>query len=311
MAYELKAGEKLPHAIRRITQKQVECILSELSHQRPGHTEKAIHEARKDLKKARAVLRLVRNELGGRVYRRDACRLRNVAHALATQRDVEAQLKTVEKFLGRHRGRNIRAAWLKLSRFLRERRRKLLNQKNGDGKKLTADLCATRRHIKHWPVDEIKWHDLACGIRRTYERGLQAFRVAARARTPANLHEWRKRVKDLWYQSRILKPVQQEAITAFADRLKRLSDYLGDEHDLFMIEESAKNAGLDCGELEAVSRLVCTHRAKLQEQAFELGRRLYSEKSSEFAARIERYGKAACRQWADGGSKNAKNHQNQ
>lgn len=292
MAYELKQGEKLHRGIRRITQKRVQRIICELAHSREPKAER-VHEARKNLKKARAALRLVRDELGDRRYHRDARHLRKVAHALSDERDAQVQLQTAEKLLDEPHGKLLREALMKMHRVLKERLREALYQSNGNGKKFEPELRAARRHAKNWPVSNLKWTDLACGIGQTYKRGSEAFQVAGRTRKPEDLHEWRKRAKDLWYQLRILKPVDEHDIAALAGQMKKLGQLLGDDHDLFMIGEASITAELNCRELEAIADLVHRRRERLQKEAFQLGRRLFSPKPSEFVRRIERYGQGA------------------
>lgn len=304
MAYELKVGEKLPHAIRRVTRLQVRRVLCDLTQSsRNGHAEaERVHEARKNLKKARAALRLVRDELGNRFYRRDARHLRKVAQALSDQRDIEVQLETVQKLHKAYKGRLMRSALVKLRRVLTEREKKVSGGAKGKSDKLEMELCAARQDIKRWPVNKLKWREMACGISMTFGRSGKAFHAARRTPSPENLHEWRKRAKDLWYQVRILKPIQPEALDKLTGCLKQLGQLLGDDHDLFMIEEAARQAGLECRELEALSKAVTSQRAQLQKKAFALGRELYEEKPSAFAFRIERYGKAACRAWKGSGN---------
>jgi CHAD domain-containing protein len=53
-----------------------------------------------------------------------------------------------------------------------------------------------------------------------------------------NFHEWRKRVKDLSYHLQMLNPIWPEQICAAASELKELSDYLGDDHDLVLLEQA-------------------------------------------------------------------------
>ena len=55
-----------------------------------------MHEARKDLKKARAVLRMVRHRMDDEVYQRENVRLRDAGQALAGTRDAEAKVGTIE-----------------------------------------------------------------------------------------------------------------------------------------------------------------------------------------------------------------------
>ena len=64
MAYKFKAGESVPESIRRIVTEELESAADELDGAAGAKREEAIHEARKSVKKSRAILRLLRPELG-------------------------------------------------------------------------------------------------------------------------------------------------------------------------------------------------------------------------------------------------------
>ena len=49
------------------------------------------------------------------------------------------------------------------------------------------------------------WEALAPGVRRQYGRGADALASLGDAPTDEQLHEWRKRAKDLWYHLRLLR----------------------------------------------------------------------------------------------------------
>ena len=55
-----------------------------------------MHGARKDLKKTRALLRLVRPALPGKVYRRENRELRDIARALSSTRDADVLVAVVD-----------------------------------------------------------------------------------------------------------------------------------------------------------------------------------------------------------------------
>ncbi|MEX2473331.1 MAG: CHAD domain-containing protein, partial [Gemmatimonadota bacterium] len=83
MSYALQPDESLPSGLRRIADEQVGKALDSLASAADSREEAAagIHDARKRFKKVRAVLRLVRKELGSDRYHgeneafRDAGRL--------------------------------------------------------------------------------------------------------------------------------------------------------------------------------------------------------------------------------------------
>ena len=59
-AYRLKAGEPLPEGIALIARGRIDHAIAELSDKTDSTAEEAVHEARKDLKKLRALLRMTR-----------------------------------------------------------------------------------------------------------------------------------------------------------------------------------------------------------------------------------------------------------
>ena len=89
--------------------------------------------------------------------------------------------------------------------------------------------------------------------RRTYAEGRKAFARADAEPSADNLHEWRKRVKDLWYQQQLLEDSWPGVMKAQAKEAKKLSKLLGDDHDLTVLAEH-----VDDPELHA---LIDTRRA--------------------------------------------------
>jgi hypothetical protein len=84
-------------AVRRIGRELIEHALECLKQ----CGAEAIHCARKDVKKARAVLRLVRSEIGKKTFCRITELLREAAHQLAAPRDAYVKVQTLRN-LTRH-----------------------------------------------------------------------------------------------------------------------------------------------------------------------------------------------------------------
>ena len=73
------------------------------------------------------------------------------------------------------------------------------------------------------------------GLKAACKKARRALAVARRSATDANLHELRKRVKDLWYDLRLLGGDRPPPIEALTKRLRDLGQKLGDDHDLAML----------------------------------------------------------------------------
>jgi CHAD domain-containing protein len=129
---------------------------------------------------------------------------------------------------------------------------------------------------------------------RAYARGRDALACVERERSVEALHEWRKRVKDLWYHQRLLRDAWTAPLKAMAAESHRLADLLGDDHDLAVLAErvtgSEGSATLDN---ETLLSLIAERRAELQEAALELGHRIYAEKPKAYGRRLARYLAAA------------------
>ena len=110
-----------------------------------------------------------------------------------------------------------------------------------------------------------------------------------------NLHEWRKRVKDLWYHLRIIAPAWPPVIDALAEEAHVLSERLGDDHDLAVLASSAR-LNHDCFEdpadLDALLDAIARRRAELQSEAVAIGRRLYADEPAAFTARAQEWWRA-------------------
>ena len=102
-AYWLKRKEPVDDGLRRIAAGRAESALERLRGATPGDEEfpDAVHGARKDLKKLRTVLRLLRDRIGREAYDEQNRRYRDAAGRLSESRDAEVRLATLDA-LGKH-----------------------------------------------------------------------------------------------------------------------------------------------------------------------------------------------------------------
>ena len=92
----LKEGESLTEAIARVARGRIDHALDELRGKSDSTPVEAVHEARKDMKKLRALLRMTRGELGDAHLppARTLC-FRDAARELAGVREADVMLDTL------------------------------------------------------------------------------------------------------------------------------------------------------------------------------------------------------------------------
>src|SRR5581483_4636329 len=101
--------------------------------------------------------------------------------------------------------------------------------------------------IDDWTLHASGWKALEPGLERSYARGRAALAKARRHPTVENLHDWRKRSKDLWYHLRLLKPLSPGIVGGAVKDADKLSKLLGDDHDLAVLHDALERGA---GELK-------------------------------------------------------------
>jgi CHAD domain-containing protein len=293
MTAELQCSEPGTHGMRRIAGAQIKNAVEALG---GGVLSDArVHEARKELKKARATLRLLRPVLGRSVYARENTTLRDAARPLSRIRAGKVLLDSLDLVMKRF-GAVARAVPTDGLRRVLQRERTRARQETLQG---TTRLATQRQSLQkaqeraaRWAVGDHGWSVVGAGLTRVYSRGRKALRRAEEDRTPANLHEWRKQVKYLWHQLQALQPLWPGLVGELADQAHQLSDYLGDDHDLSLLRSTVlynKASFPAAGSRGALLALIDRLSTELRDKAMVLGRRLYEEKPSAFEARFGRY----------------------
>ena len=104
-AYRLKIEESPPAGMRRIATGRIDKALERLAEaQEAEDLISGVHGVRKDLKKLRSELRLLRHELGGDLYRAENGNYRDAGRLLSTSRDAEVKVETLEDICERCEG---------------------------------------------------------------------------------------------------------------------------------------------------------------------------------------------------------------
>ena len=96
--YRLKQDERVPAGVRRMAAAQLDKALEHLGCQ-DGKRDEHIHEARKATKRLRALVRLVRDELGDEVYALENQCYRDAGQWLSGLRDATVLVETLDRLV--------------------------------------------------------------------------------------------------------------------------------------------------------------------------------------------------------------------
>lgn len=271
----------------------VDDSLSRLDDLEPANVNRSIHDTRKNCKKGRALARLVRPALGDAYVAINRAQ-RDAAHVLAPFRDPHAILASFDalvastpEMIPETGVSGVRAV---LAHRSSEATHALLGPERHRLRETRRLLVSLREQTKSLAIP----HDFSAmrgGLKRTYKRGRAGLEATMKTPHNAAFHEWRKRVKYLWYQMRLVREAAPSILKPLAHSLHDLSDALGDGHDLSILLDAT--ADMDSRipglELKAARVMARERKSDLERRAIAMGRRPYVERPAAFIARTEGY----------------------
>ena len=290
MGYHIEKGESLATAFGRIAAEEIDLAMAQ---SRRLHRGEAVHNARKALKRLRALLRSLRVAFPKKLFRAENRHIAATCRRISPLRDVHVQLRTLGK---------LKAAASPAGDHIR---RQLLRQQSSFirripalRKTVRALLEVSRQSLASWPLRKATAEDLASGLKRIYKQGREAFKAARKSPTPGHLHAWRKKTKSLGYGLELIKNLGSGELSKMIRCSDILTVALGDDQDLFMVlraldKEHRSNPASDFNRL---ANRISLKRAKRQKRAFKLGEKVYGEKPGGFEKRLDRYLRRARKQ---------------
>jgi CHAD domain-containing protein len=298
VSYRLSLDQPVPDAVRAVAYERANHALQALHETASDDPATAVHDVRKDAKKLRALLRLLQPALDPKLRRGENRAIASIARSLSGSRDAAVLAKQAGDLREHAVGQAPESTFSAVHEALAQA------ASGGDtelGQAIpgaVADLEALVDRIGAWPLDNLRARTLVAGLERTDARGRDELgRVRRAPADAAQLHEWRKRVKDIWYQQRLLRDAWPRVLKAQAAELDTLGELLGDDHDLAVLREQlTAPGGVGAGlavDLEPVLAAIDARRTHLQRRALKIGTRVYAEKPSAFARRHRAYLRAA------------------
>jgi CHAD domain-containing protein len=286
MSFHLKRRERIARGIRRVADGQLEGIRRAL---RRARRQEYVREVRKRTKKLRALLRLVRSDLGSAVFGRENAAFRDISRHLASLRDADVLVEVVST-LDPETPRTKRFALV--LRRLRRHRQRVRQEFFSDAARVQSLRDAVAKaasRLKDWTPRRINAGTLTDGVRRSYRRAIETFAGAHRSTDDARWHEWRKRTKDLLYHLQLVERVWPPVIGAALPMYKELSRSLGAAQDLAIVRQRLAEVVPEAdvaGERRRIVAILDRRRRKFHASARKSGQALLNEKPRAFAERF-------------------------
>jgi len=291
MGYRLERNESVPENLRRIAHEQLSDAAGQLVKKTGAKRAEGIHEARKSIKKVRAILRLMRPELRD-TFAKENRRLRAAGRKLSEFRDATAIIEIFDDVRRRHASELPPNAYRTIRAKLVARRREAERRAGiaATSKRIAESLKQIDERVDSWPLQSDGFAAVGPGLEASYRAGRKALAEAQRRPGAANYHEWRKRVKDHWYHIRLIEDFWTDVMLAHEKSLKDLETWLGDDHNLVVLRETLRGmrelAGMS-KQVAALSDLMDEYQKELRGNAVSLGLRLYEEKPRIFTERMQ------------------------
>ena len=294
MEYRLKQGESVPEGVRRMAAAQLDKALAHLGCQE-GERDKNMHEARKATKRLRALVRLVRCDLGDGVYALENQCYRNAGQRFSGLRDAAVLIGTLDRLV-ESLGKDVpKSRFARVRTWLVERRDRAYGQADSSNRavqEVIADLAQARERLERWNLQHQGWGGIRVGLQRIYACGRRDFAAAYALPSDEAFHDWRKQVKYLWYHTQILENIWPSVMRAQAAELDQLGELLGQDHDLAVLRTTVlaefPRAGATAT-LRALESRMGEMRARKQAEARLLAARIYLERPREFTRRLQGY----------------------
>src|SRR6188472_4279363 len=284
MAFCLKLREPLPKGLKRVFCEEIDAALHCCQHpaKQRGVT---VHEVRKHLKKLRAAMRLAVSAVGKNCHAEEDRCVRDIGRLVSDLRDAQVRLQTFVK-LRNKAAKDSGKCFPRIEELLVLERESFSAAFVGWQNDAIPQLEDVKARLMAWPLDDLNWRQICNAVCKIYRRGQRALATTIDDPEAENFHAWRKRVKDVWYQLRILQPLNRTVLEEMAQDAEVLGDLLGPEQDLHFLrarlqKESSDEALAD--EVEKLQKLIGKRCKRLRLDALELGRRFYAEPPKAFA----------------------------
>lgn len=293
--YQIDIRIPLQESLRHVLLSRLDSVEEDI--RTNGDVHQIIHESRRTIKRIRAVLKMIRDEIGYSNYYRENRFYRDLARRMTPIRDSYVLLR----FMGKLSEEHPRLLPVELNHELEEtltgRMEEALssfqNERGGVGA-LKMDIEEARERVGCFCELRHRFRSVSKGIKRTYARGRKRMNALHPASGPEEYHEYRKVTKDLQYQMEVLQPLYPRLLKAYASTLSKHTELLGEARDLdrfgsflgdWLIHRKKESIGKKTGDL------LEHQRSAMLDKVYRKAPMIYAESAGQFTGRLGNYWK--------------------
>jgi CHAD domain-containing protein len=206
-----------------------------------GPDEKAVHDIRVFMKKARAAVRLLNTQVEDELFIKENPAYREIGRLMTSWRETCVQRKTLkglkkenpDLFTRLDENEKVQALLKKPDA------EPLIDESVKARVEMIDDLLSRALHrLRFYSLGDLDPQLLLKELEKTYITGAQNYLKCRINPKPANLHEFRKRAKDFLYQLYFFRPLNPVIIKGLEKRLYLITLNLGKYNDLSQITSS-------------------------------------------------------------------------
>lgn len=295
MAFSIVLNGPLDPIIREAGVKQLRKARKAL--QSAGTAAQDIHDARRALKRFRALLHLTAPAMADGDFQRFDRGASAAAKVFAATRDVHVMMETATRLaaLDGEAAPPPLVAALK-SRLRMKREQAETNLHDRSAREAVARLETLARQFGKVKLGIKGFATLADGYARVCGKAREAMERARETGADGDHHRWRKSVQRHWRHLQFLEPVWPAMLQPQINLAHELADTLGEDNDLAtlkaLVEREQALIGRDAP-IEPFTALCRREQDRLRECAYRLGRRLFAEKPKAARRRLRAYWETA------------------
>ena len=290
--FQLILESPLEESIKKLIYDQISRARDQIENQTDIHL--AIHESRRTLKRIRAVLRLVRDEIGYSNYYRENILMRDLGRRLSGARDHQVLLRTFSSleevypasFSGSEISRIKQSVEeqmdLEINHFMRDL---------GGFEQFKEDLDEASSRVDQYCTIRNDFLAIENGLRRNYKQGRRLLKKIGREDHEI-FHEFRKRSKYFLHHIQILRPLFPRLMKAYAKSIQKYSELLGEARDYYRLEMFLEESGsqpIPADSRKGMTDKIRQVRNELMEKIFLDSSHIYAEKPGALVDRMRRY----------------------